>query len=105
MIVGVGTDIVSIPRLTAALARTPSMRTRVFTPAEADLPPESLAGRFAVKEAVAKALFRPPGIAWQDAEILRGEDGRPGLVVRGYEHLRWHVSIAHDGGLATAVVV
>ena len=63
MIVGVGIDIVAISRLEAALARTPSLRERLFTPAEASLPPESLAGRFAAKEAVAKALFRPKGMA------------------------------------------
>jgi holo-[acyl-carrier protein] synthase len=105
VIVGIGIDIVAIARLAAALARTPSLRERLFTSAEADLSAESLAGRFAAKEAVAKALFRPPGIAWRDAEVTRGPDGRPVLAVRGYEHLIWHLSIAHDGGLATAMVL
>lgn len=105
MIVGVGIDIVAIPRLVDALERTPALRERLFTPAEADLPVESLAGRFAAKEAVAKALFRPPGATWRDAEVVRGDDGRPVLSVRGYEHLTWHVTIAHDGGFATAMVV
>lgn len=105
MIVGVGIDIVAVSRLAAALSRTPSLRERLFTPAEADLDLDSLAGRFAVKEAVAKALSRPAGMAWRDAEVIRGDGGRPVLSVRGYEHLHWHVSIAHDGGLATATVI
>jgi len=105
VIVGVGIDIVAISRLEAALARTPSLRERLFTPAEASLPPESLAGRFAAKEAVAKALFRPTGMAWRQAEVSRGADGRPVLTVLGYEHLTWHVSLAHDGDFATAMVI
>jgi holo-[acyl-carrier protein] synthase len=105
MIVGIGTDIVSISRLEATLARTPSVRTRVFTEAEADLPLQSLAARFAAKEAVAKALFRPAGMRWRQAWVERGADGRPILHVEGYEHLTWHVTLAHDGGFATAFVI
>lgn len=105
MIIGIGTDIVSIPRMEAMLARTPSVRARVFTGAEADLPTASLAARFAAKEAVAKALFRPAGMRWQQAWIESSHDGRPVLHVEGYEHLTWHVSLAHDGGFATAFVI
>jgi holo-[acyl-carrier protein] synthase len=105
MIVGVGTDVCSVDRLAAALARTPALRQRIFTPAESDLPMASLAARFAAKEAVAKALGRPAGARWTDAEVLRGPGGAPALAVRGYEHLRWHVSLAHDAGIATAVVI
>lgn len=105
MIVGIGTDIVSIPRLGAVLERTPQVRARVFTDDEASLPLESLAARFAVKEAVAKALLRPPGMQWRQAWVQRGTDGRPILHVDGYEHLTWHVSVAHDDGFATAFVI
>ena len=44
-----------------ALERTPGLRARLFTPAEAALPPASLAARFAAKEAIAKALGAPAG--------------------------------------------
>lgn len=105
MIVGIGTDIVSIPRLEATLARTPLVRDRVFTDAEAGLPSESLAARFAAKEAVAKALGRPAGMRWRQAWVERGANGRPLLHVEGYEQLTWHVTLAHDGGFALAFVV
>lgn len=105
MIVGIGTDIVSISRLEATLARTPSVRSRVFTDVEAKLPIQSLAARFAAKEAVAKALFRPARMQWRQAWIERGADGRPILHVEGYEHLTWHVTLAHDAGFATAFVI
>ena len=59
MIIGVGTDVVEVARLEQSLERTPSLRDRLFTPAEGTLPVESLAARFAAKEALAKALGRP----------------------------------------------
>jgi phosphopantetheine--protein transferase-like protein len=51
-----GTDLVEISRLEQALERTPTLRDRLFTPAEATLPVASLAARFAAKEALSKAL-------------------------------------------------
>ena len=56
MIIGVGIDVVDIGRFGATLERTPALRERLFTPEERDLPLQSLAARFAAKEAVAKAL-------------------------------------------------
>lgn len=56
MIVGLGTDVVQVERLGRALDRTPALLARLFTEAEQGLPLESLAARFAAKEAVAKAL-------------------------------------------------
>lgn len=113
MIVGVGTDVVDVARLGRALSRTPGLLTRVFTPAERSLPLASLAGRFAAKEAVAKALGAPPGLSWQDAEVLTVEHGRPQLSVRGAVAVRaqalgvstWHLALSHDGGVAVAFVV
>src|SRR5437588_1262624 len=112
-VVGGGVDVVDITRFTESLHRTPSLSERLFTPAERKLPPPSLAARFAAKEALAKALGAPKGLAWQDAEILRGDDGRPVLTVTGTvavaaERLgvrSWHVSLSHDGGVALAMVV
>ncbi len=105
MIVGVGTDLVSVERLSAALARTPGLLTRVFVPAEADVPLPSLAARFAAKEAVAKALGRPRNMNWRHAWVERASGGRPVLHVEGYEHLIWHVSLTHDAGFASALVI
>jgi holo-[acyl-carrier protein] synthase len=112
VIVGVGVDVVDVARLAAALERTPSLRDRVFTPDEQQLRMESLAARFAAKEAVAKVLGAP-GLPWTEAEIVSEVNGRPRLVVTGSVReaaeamgiSTWHVSLSHDGGLATAFVV
>ena len=69
--------------------------------------------RFAAKEALAKALGAPGDLHWHDAEVTVGEHGRPHLEVRGTVAGRaaqlgvtsWHVSLSHDGGIASAVVV
>ena len=114
MIVGVGIDVTEIARLRRSLERTPGLAARLFTPAERGLPARSLAARFAAKEALAKALGAPRGLLWTDAEILSDPaTGRPGLAVRGTVAAaavrlgvtRWHVSLSHDAGLATAIVI
>jgi holo-[acyl-carrier protein] synthase len=113
VIVGVGIDVVDVARFGAALERTPGLRTRLFTDGERGLPVRSLAARFAAKEALAKALGAPAGMHWHDAEVHRGPDGRPHLEVRGTVAARvsasgittLHVSLSHDAGIASAVVV
>jgi holo-[acyl-carrier protein] synthase len=113
MIVGVGIDVVDIARFQASLERTPGLLERVFTERERTLPPASLAARFAAKEAVGKALGAPGDLSWQDAEVCSEPNGRPYLVVRGgvaarAEKLgvaRWHLSLSHDAGIASAMVV
>ncbi|OEV06791.1 holo-ACP synthase, partial [Streptomyces oceani] len=73
----------------------------------------SLAARFAAKEALAKALGAPRGLRWTDAEVVSEDSGRPRLVVRGTVAERattlgvttWHVSLSHDAGVASAVVI
>jgi holo-[acyl-carrier protein] synthase len=62
-VIGVGIDVVDIERFMASLERTAGLRERLFTPAEAVRPPASLAARFAAKEAMAKALGAPTGMA------------------------------------------
>ena len=113
MIVGVGTDVVDVARLAAALERTPSLRDRVFTPDEQLVTRmESLAARFAAKEACAKVLGAP-GLPWTDAEVVTEDNGQPRLLVTGAAKeaadalgiTTWHVSLSHDGGVATAVVI
>jgi holo-[acyl-carrier protein] synthase len=113
MIVGIGVDIADISRVEAALQRTPALASRLFAESERDAPPASLAGCFAAKEAVAKALGGPPGLRWIDVVVSHDEAGRPRLAVSGtVQHAAdrlgvrgWHVSLSHDGGFCVAMVV
>jgi len=119
VIVGVGVDVVDVARFERVLARTPGIADRLFTAGERQLGPAqerplpSLAARFAAKEALAKVLGAPRGLAWLDAEVVTEATGRPRLEVRGSVAAaavaagvaRWHLSLAHDGGSAVAVVV
>ncbi|MEV0120958.1 holo-ACP synthase [Streptomyces sp. NPDC050703] len=119
MIIGVGIDVAEIERFGAALRRTPGMAERLFVPGELLLPGgerrgvASLAARFAAKEALAKALGAPGGLRWTDAEVYVEDTGQPRLRVSGTVAERaaelgvraWHVSLSHDAGVASAVVV
>jgi holo-[acyl-carrier protein] synthase len=119
VIVGVGIDVVPVARFAAALERTPALAGRLFTAAErvtasgAARSAESLAARFAAKEALAKALGAGGGLAWTDAEVRTDDRGRPSLIVHGTVAeraatlgvTRWHVSLSHDGGIASATVI
>jgi holo-[acyl-carrier protein] synthase len=119
VIVAVGIDVVLVERFARALVRTPLLGDRLFTDAERvtrsgnPRSPESLAARFAAKEAVAKALGAPAGLHWHDCEVVTDPDGRPWLTVSGTVAsaatelgiTRWHLSLSHDGGIASAMVV
>jgi holo-[acyl-carrier protein] synthase len=114
VIVGVGIDVVDVERLERALGRTPRLAARLFTEHELECTGvASLAARFAAKEAVAKALGAPGGLRWTDAEVVTQESGRPvlrvaGSVAEAADALgvrAWHLSMSHDAGIATAVVV
>jgi holo-[acyl-carrier protein] synthase len=119
VIVGVGIDVAEIDRFARSLERTPELANRLFVDAELWLPsgerrgPASLAARFAAKEALAKALGAPPGLRWTDAEVTQADSGRPYLTVRGTVAARalelgvrsWHLSLSHDAGVASAVVI
>ena len=112
MIIGIGVDVCSIDRIREACAR-PGFTDRVFTLPELKGSAQTLAGRFAAKEALAKALGAPAGLRWTDCEVLSDETGRPSLLVAGtvadrVSELgisRLHVSISHDAGVAVAMVV
>jgi holo-[acyl-carrier protein] synthase len=114
MIIGVGIDVVEIARLGRALDRTRGLASRLFTERERVLPVNSLAARFAAKEALAKAIGAPRGLLWTDAEIVTDPaTGKPELAVRGTVAAaaarlgvrHWHVSLSHDAGIATAIVI
>jgi holo-[acyl-carrier protein] synthase len=118
-VVGVGIDVVPVARFAETLRRTPSLAARLFTAGErvtaAGSPrsAESLAARFAAKEALAKSLGAGGGMAWTDAEVLVDDAGRPSLAVHGTVQARadslgvtrFHVSLSHDGGIAAATVI
>ena len=112
-VIGVGIDVVDIDRFEQTLERTPGVRARLFTPSEAERSATSLAARFAAKEALAKALGAPAGLQWHDAEVVTEESGRPRFELRGTVAARAaelgvrsvHVSLTHDGPVASAVVV
>ncbi|MFF3321371.1 holo-ACP synthase [Streptomyces sp. NPDC002889] len=119
MIIGVGIDVAEIDRFAASMLRTPAMAERLFLRQELLLPSgeqrgyASLAARFAAKEALAKALGAPGGLLWTDAEVYVEDTGQPRLRVRGTVAARaadlgvksWHVSLSHDAGVASAVVI
>ncbi|NED91204.1 holo-ACP synthase [Streptomyces sp. SID11233] len=119
MIIGVGIDVAEIERFDEALERTPRMAQRLFLESELMLPDgerrgiASLAARFAAKEALAKALGAPAGLLWTDAEVYVEASGQPRLRVSGTVAARaaelgvrqWHVSLSHDAGVASAVVI
>ena len=72
MIVGIGVDLVDIPRFERSLQRTPRLIERLFSAAERELRPHSLAARYAAKEALIKALGGSDGVHWTDIEIASG---------------------------------
>ncbi|MDQ1289707.1 MAG: holo-[acyl-carrier protein] synthase [Actinomycetota bacterium] len=113
MIAGVGIDVVDIARFERQLARSPGLAARLFTESEQGLPAQSLAARFAAKEAIAKALGAPVGLRWTDVTVVREPNGAPRLEVTGTVAARaaelgverFHLSLSHDAGIASAVVV
>lgn len=120
MIKGIGIDAVDIERFRTSLARTPSMRDRLFTVEElayvapkAD-PVPSLAARFAAREAVMKAMGLGLGaFSFHDVWVSRADSGEPSLVVCGkaLELAKergvstWHLSLTHTDIVAIAYVV
>jgi holo-[acyl-carrier protein] synthase len=113
VIAGVGIDVVDIARFERTLERTPGLLARLFTADEQRSPAAGLAARFAAKEAVAKALGAPVGLRWTDVAVVREPSGRPRLQVTGTVAARaaelgiarFHVSLSHDAGVASAVVI
>lgn len=118
MIAGIGVDLVDVERFTLALTRTPTLRQRLFTPSEQDLPIAALAACFAAKEALAKsvgAVAGLGGLSWQAAEVcgVPGSAGSPELVIG--ERLRGRLAahgvaaarlaLSEEGGRVVALVV
>lgn len=110
MIDGIGIDVVDIARFQESLERTPSLREKLFTESEREKPVHSLAARFAAKEALHKALSPRRGLHWHDAEVINHENGKPDFLFRGQiadlvDGASVHLSLSHDAGIASAMVV
>jgi len=113
-----GIDLIEISRLEKLQAeiRTRFLK-RVYTAkelAEAGNSNATLAGRFAAKEAVAKALGTGIGpVSWQDIEIVQGSSNEPVLILHGsaqrlakeQQLATWSISISHNQTYAVAVAV
>jgi holo-[acyl-carrier protein] synthase len=106
MIVGLGIDIVEVERIAKAM-ENPRFLDRILTPYEREFctTPSRVAGRWAAKEAIAKAVGLQ--LSWQDVEILPDELGQP-IAKISSKHLdqlrfRLRVSITHERKMAAAV--
>ena len=108
MVIGIGSDIVEVKRIAKLRERHPQrFAARILTPTELKAyqicvrPHRFLAKRFAVKEAVSKALgtgFRQ-GVSWQDIEIENNALGKPSVRLNG------RAQAVADGLQATSVLV
>ena len=110
MIEGIGIDVVDIQRFQESLERTPGLLDKLFTMNEKELSLSSLAARFAAKEALYKALSPTHGLSWHEAEIISQPNGKPEFLFRGQiadliDGAQVHLSLSHDAGIASAMVV
>ena len=115
--VGVGIDLVDVPRFRRVLERHPRIVERLFTDAErsdAHARPERLAARFAAKEAVMKTFKVGVGAApWRSIEVTLDDAGAPSVLLHaptrelakslGVTSL--HLSMTHTDLTAAAFVV
>jgi holo-[acyl-carrier protein] synthase len=118
-VVGLGMDVCSIERIREILSGPRGARfvERVYTKAEQALcggradAAAAYAARFAAKEALVKALGAPPGIRWQDMEVVRSS-GPPVFRLSGVAEqevkrrgAKVLLALTHDAGVAAATVV
>lgn len=120
-IVGLGTDVVEIARITKQLGKSNRLAERVLTTAEMHtftnhtFPERFLAKRFAAKEAAVKALGTGigHGVSFQDVEVVNLASGQPTLVFTGKfadlcdkQHInRTFISISDEQHYAMATVI
>lgn len=116
---GIGNDIVEIERIRQSIERHGShFLDRLFTAREQDYcykfkdSVPHFAGRFAGKEAIAKALGTGFGaeLSWHDIEILADAQGKPTVHLSEKARHRFHdprllVSISHSSAYATSVAI
>jgi len=119
MVKGIGVDVIEIPRLQQAIDKWGDIFLRkVFTEREYEYSQtkknqtQHFAARFAVKEAVAKALATgwSGGFSWKDVEVENDAAGKPSVVLSGnlkeiLAGKRVHVSISHSENVVVAFAV
>jgi len=119
MIIGIGTDIVKVDRISKIVKRTPNFITGAFTEEEIIYfemkknNPETIAGAFAVKEALSKALGTGVrGFRLKDIELKHDDLGKPYVVISdsireafGLNKYKIHASISHSSEEAVAFVI
>ena len=123
MILGLGLDLVSLPRMERSLERFGAhLLERVLTPAERAALPAApgprtayVAARFAAKEAAVKALGTgfAAGVGPRDVEVVTLPSGKPELRLYGAAARRAgelgaasaHISLTHERDAAAAVVI
>lgn len=118
--IGIGVDLCEVERMRASLARTPTLRDRLFTEEEQAYcerrpdPSERYAARFAAKEAVLKAMGVGVGACrWRDIEVLRADSGAPSVRLHGGAQTlaesrgitRWLLTMTHTRHAAEAIAV
>ena len=110
MIIGTGVDITEVGRLKRAVEKWgDDFLKRIFTKIELDNAKDRaslyqhLAGRFAAKEAIFKALGEKE-LTWQDVKILNDKDGKPycSLLNGKGKGVSVHISISHVKTYAVA---
>lgn len=124
MIIGIGVDIIEIERVEQAIQKNKNFINKLFTEEEINyfnnrnMNSEVIAGNFAAKEAVSKALGTGiRGFSFKDIEVLRNKLGKPEVtlhngakligskLVRNNSSLRIHLSISHNNSSAIAYAV
>jgi len=115
MIKGIGMDLIELDRIAASVSRNKRFADRILTTNEKQIYEqllsdkrrvEFLAGRFAAKEAFAKAVGTGIGnLSFQDIEVLNDRQGAPFLVAQGYTQFNIFISITHSRAYAAAQVV
>lgn len=109
MVIGVGIDLIEIARIRRAMERNPRFIYRILTDNEREYcrTVQQVAGRWAAKEAIAKAVGLK--LRWHQVEILPDELGQPVATVRAMDYdptrLRLKISITHERTHAAAVAI
>ncbi|MTH55172.1 holo-[acyl-carrier-protein] synthase [Bacillus mangrovi] len=115
MIAGIGMDIVEIKRIRRLEERQPRFPDRILGELELAVyeklaglrKTEFLAGRFACKEAFAKATGLGIGgaLSFHDFQVVKGSNGAPEVIATGFEKMKIHVSITHTKEYAAAQII
>ncbi|MFD1851844.1 holo-ACP synthase [Oceanobacillus bengalensis] len=115
MIKGIGIDIIELERIEVSVRSSAKLAGRILTENEKkiydNLKSESrkvefLAGRFAAKEAIAKAFGTGIGkLSFKHMEVLPDTNGAPEAKVKNYEESRIFISITHSRDYAVAQAV